>query len=1489
MATGRYSQADLVAMIPLYLDGELADDERSAVEAYLAEHPEAVADFAQAARLIDLLDETITPRPTDDAFVDEVMAQVRQLSTAQRWWHRFGLTPTLTRLRWALELGLLVVLAQLFWLHPWAPSVSPVECRLLAENQWLLGRPVAVRVLLRDRGHDKPLTGAQVRLVLAQGHRRATLAELRTNGQGSVDAGLTLPAEFEPGNATLYAHVQSPWGWAGTALALDLQRRTVYRVDPAAARVPAGCDLVARVQAVDAGSGRPVGGQTVPWLLLGRGVRLASGSVTLSDHGQALLRVPTSRYLSPQPVTLQLGDEPRCVRRLALTPALGEALTCRVETAERYVVAGQMVRGAVLASTSGGTPSAGASVAIDLRVGDAVASASGQLDDAGRWDFSLPAPGFSQPGLALLDARVTSVDAEQGWAEARLAAAPRAVVLALDAGVTGLVAGLDNPLAFTAQRPDGSPVLANIDAWFNDQHASLWTDSQGRATLSVQPRVGANRLQLRAETEGRRYDQEFALTAADGRAALAVQTAAVGDSRSVYVTVRATESMTGPAYLDLLADGRSISARSLSLTRGSGGLVMEVPRGVAGRLLLRAYAPGTRSGWRTGFARVDVPSQSDLRISVARRDADDSSVSVRCEDGEGRPKPAQLLLFASPKGVAAMVASTGVSRPPAWREPMAPDAPLAAANSYHEAQARALGRQTAYFKRAPWVATGVGALVLLIALLWLVQTYRDPYEYVPHAERHRWGRVPQVHRRGAWAGYGLLAIALLVAGAVAGGLRLAGNQARGLAESAVAPAPNWYPRLDPPPPLDTVDAAASTERWLPSGVGPGSLLNIDSSGQSLWRWPAHSGLWQVRAEALAADGQAAITESLLPAPARLAVSVDMPDQVCQGDRLSVPVTIANPLDLAVPAVLTASAENGLDLASAPTQRVLLPRGGRLRLNVPVVAVEAGRAKLRVRAQSADLTAEQDCAVDVVPSGPRVQRCRTGTLDDRQTVTLDVPAAAAGRRLDLQVWADPRAPLDQALSRAVRRPAFTADEAAAQAEAAALRLSLARGGGATSDAQRDRLLPDAQRAAQRLLTFEAHDGKGLATGGFAPSAGLPPSKLLTARVLVALREVGNYTDVDPALLLRTRHWLGSKQQTGSGLWLAEGPALGLDQPDSGLRTAALVITSLAGLEGTQAERVAAAASQLTERVAGAGDAYTLVAAAQALQALDRAEAARPILGKLVNLRDDRPEGASWYPGPQPVATGATGRGAAVETTALVVQALTAARMAPAVARSGADWLRHRQQPDGTWGSVRATVAAVRALVAVDPAPGAARGAVTVTLAGAKVGGGSLDPDSGANSVVTLASPAPGAQPLVISFSGRGRPAWSYRLAYNPVAPEPQPSGFGVSASWSANRVAPGGEVTATLRVRNTGNQAVPAVTAMLPIPAGFAPAQALASRDGDAVRLAIGTLAPNQVAEVSVRLRARADAAEITPPPVVVEATYDPSTTQTVMLPKMTIG
>jgi len=1272
----------------------------------------------------------------------------------------------------------------------------------------------------------------------------------------------------------------SALGRTWTSLPLHLAKPVELCVEPAVEYLPAGNDLLARVTARLAGDGQSVA-DDVTWEVRAAAGLLASGQAAVPADGAALLRIPLAAELSPQNLWLTVTDgTAHDARRVRLDAPLDGSLPTRLDSADTYVVAGQSVRGAVTALTPDGLPAAGAAADVEVRVAGRSAAAHGSLDDTGRWDFSLSVPDFeARRAGAVLTARVHARDGRGGWSETHLPAAAEPLLLSVAAAAPALVAEADNTLTVLARRPDGTPVRTDISAWFDDDKAAeLRSDSEGRAVLVVQPRAGVNSLRLRAAADGQNVTRDEAMPAVAADGALALSVEAVADA--AVVRVQAPGPVRGPVYVDLLQGGQIVTTRSLGLSRGHGSLILALPRGVSGALAVRAYAPVARTGWRVGWAWLDVPGSATLKLTATRsgrtEEGDEARLTVSAADPAGAVEK-QVWLISEPRGPA--VAAPPSEAPAPADEAPPSTAPFAlAANSYHEAHGRAVARQRAFFARSTLIGASLGALLLLAVALAVITAFTDPFEYVSRAERRAWGKVPQVHRRGAWAGYGALAAAALAAVIMTAVVGLAGRQAQQLAGLGREALIDWRPVARPWASFAAQSLAAAVADTAVDGgrfFGPGrcEVLATGADGFALAPWPNAAAAWQARAEALDADGAWVCATVAPPPPTRLGLSLDAPRTLRVGDRLALPLIVVNPFDLPLPLVVRASVEKDLELTAAPTQHVVLPRGGRVALTVPLLAAEPGRAKLVITAEGHGQAESVEAEVDIVPPLHRVVTYRFGRRFEA-AVPLSLPPGAAARTVDVVLAADGTQPLDDALAAVAGHEPETAEEAAAAVEAAALRCRLSQDAGTLTEERRVLLVPPLVRACQRLLVWQAHDSAGALTGGFSAQPGAMPRTLPTARVVTALRAAAAFTPVDETLLRRAVSWLAARHRAGQG-WPADGPSPSIEPSEAGLRAGAEALVALTGRDDEK-DLVEAAAGELARRLPAAHDACTLSLVAAALTAAGHGREAGAALDKLAAAATDHDGLASW-PG-----------GAAIETTARAVAALTGSGGSKGeLARHGAAWLARQALSDGTWGPARATVPAVRALAAVDPPAPAARGSVSVLLDGAERGAATLD-EKTPHGTIAL-SPGPGDHTLRLAFSGRGRPSWQVRLGYSRAAAPTEPSGFTAMVTFDHAKVAPGAVLAVTVRVRNTDSQTVSGVEARLPLPPGFVPAEPDGPPHDDTLSVPIGTMAPNEVREATVRLRAVTPAADITPGEAEIRAADDPGRVQPVTLPKLAVG
>jgi len=1471
MPRRRYSEADLRAMIPLYLDGALDPAEREAVEAYWAEHPEALAEFAESTRLIDVLDEAVTAPPAPADFTAQVMDRVRTVGWFGRLRQTISLNPPLARIRWCAEASLLLLLGWLLVTHPWAPSMQPIELQMHGSEAWTASRPVSLRLVARDRASDQPLVSADVSVRLQRSRWRQTIFRGRTNEQGTVDAALHLPERIEAGSYLAVAEVSAPGGRAVVWHTVQVRDRPAVTVTPLNATVAAGGELVARVEAREA-DGTP-SKRPITWQLTDRdGVRLAGGRHMVLQGGQTFVRAPIGPAVADGEATLWAGVDhvltPAAVRIVA---PVRQDLRVRVTPAEPTIVRGRPVKGDVRVSTAYGAPVANAPVTTIVTAGNGPArQREARTDAAGRASFSLPTRGLTKPA-AELSAAVTLADQRGGQDATVVALAPARRTVALES-VDGLVGGLENRLCLRVESVDDTPWHGTARPSLNGQALTPVLVRTGRALLRLKPRTGWNRLQVTLERDGERLaTQTVDFRAADPRQAVRVEplTAEASAGGDVALRVAAAQRL-GQVYLDLVQHGELVSTRSLSAADGTGRLILRLPAELSGPVTLLAYAPvGGR--WLTGQAPLHIVP------------AEPPGLSLSAVDGSDR------LQVEAPPGASLLVAAV---RPPrglsATRHPE--PAPFRGytltANSVPTAQRRALAAQQRFFAHSP-ILGGVMAFLILIALTaWVYEQFTDPMETVSRAERRRFGRVPQVHRRGAWAGLGALLAGVALASVVSGGVLLAGRQARELANQAGRAA-----QFTGPPTLSLGRRSAMIARDLLQRAAPAPLapelaaetLCFDNGAAPvLPQQPAAD--WQVTAFAAGGDGPTvtATMETTVTTPP--ALELHAPPELRIGEQVTVPVLVANPTAERLPLAVTATVNSGLELTVPPTQRVILEPHSEMHLGVGLRGAEYGESRFVVEARNQTVSCSRETIVQVLPDAPRYQRLASGWIDRDADLPIEFPDGASARRLQVECLQEPLDLWTASLETAAARPSATFFDVAAAADAEALALRLGKRSQRLAPQREAELTRRVQVAMQRLVALADKRPDGTVAGTFAARPGGPPDRFATSFALLVLRRIDNYTPVDPLLLARSRAWLRTAAESA----LRSAPDDDVTERSPSATDASLAVAALALTNGDEADQavVDAALDDLGERVGLLPDPAALAWAATALvYERPRHAATGEALRRLAMLRNQRPDGSNWYPGAAPTLTGATGRGAAIETTAVAVAALSQSGRFDDVCREGLSYLAAQQLDDGTWGDAFLTAEVVRAQMGVGDLPAIARGFVSASLDDQNIGRATFDGTAADLQVKT--NPEPGPHVLKLRFLGRGTAAYRVRVAYSLSGPETVADGLVAKVAAPRRAVKHGDQVAFAVTVTNPGPGPVAGVLAELPIPAGFAamgdPEQRVRMQQ------AVGSLAPGEARTVTFRVRAAAGAATVLGRPVMVRALRDPGRMAKVALPPLRIS
>jgi uncharacterized protein YfaS (alpha-2-macroglobulin family) len=456
-------------------------------------------------------------------------------------------------------------------------------------------------------------------------------------------------------------------------------------------------------------------------------------------------------------------------------------------------------------------------------------------------------------------------------------------------------------------------------------------------------------------------------------------------------------------------------------------------------------------------------------------------------------------------------------------------------------------------------------------------------------------------------------------------------------------------------------------------------------------------------------------EALVSSKKPVSLAVALPLEVSIGDRVRLPVTIANETDQPYRAALTASFGKAFALAGgALAPNLQLAPGERRATFYELDVVGAGGAgdgKVAISAVAANLRDEVERTIRVVPPGFPQQASLAGTLTRTAHHEVVVSEAIPGTlRGALTMYPSPLATMVAGTEAMIAEPGGCFEQASSTNYPNIMILGYL----------------EEHRAATPAIVEKAHAaldrGYKLLTGYEPPSRGYewfganPGHEALTAYGLLEFHDMARvYGDVDRAMVERTRAWLRTRRD-GRGGFLRNPQQLDSFGGASAEVTDAYITYALS--EAGERDLTAEVARQ-RQSAAATKDPYLLALATRVLEAqAPRDDATRGAIGRLAAMQ----AGDGSFPGADHSITRSGGEALGIETTALAALALIAAGAdrAPEV-RKAIAWLDQHRNGLGGYGSTQSTVLALEAMAAYARASRQTRagGIVTLTVNGAVV--------------------------------------------------------------------------------------------------------------------------------------------------------------------------
>ncbi len=348
--------------------------------------------------------------------------------------------------------------------------------------------------------------------------------------------------------------------------------------------------------------------------------------------------------------------------------------------------------------------------------------------------------------------------------------------------------------------------------------------------------------------------------------------------------------------------------------------------------------------------------------------------------------------------------------------------------------------------------------------------------------------------------------------------------------------------------------------------------------------------------------------------------------------------------------------------------------------------------------------------------------------------------------------------------------------------------------------------------KRLLTFEVPSEPG----GFDWWGRAPANLFLSAYGLMAFLDLAEVTTVDPALPPRIVTYLLSKQ-TEDGSFRPDGIKTGWST-DMAKGRAYLLTAYIAWGLARAGQPNAKAIAWLETHADEAEDPYGLALAALALQASDKASKLAPrLLARLVARQARDGLGVHWIPENE---TGVGGRGqsAAIETTALAIQALLGDARHVGLAQRAVERLAYWRDDRGRFGTTQSTILALKALLAAEMASTPWSDTVctvhddTATLAVLPLSSTSTEPEH-----VDLGGRVP--SEVRLANDARAQAVLS-RTTWHPWTTTRAPAGrLTLEVAWPEETLDVEVPATAHVRVRNRASEEASVVTLEIGVPPG----------------------------------------------------------------------
>ncbi len=458
------------------------------------------------------------------------------------------------------------------------------------------------------------------------------------------------------------------------------------------------------------------------------------------------------------------------------------------------------------------------------------------------------------------------------------------------------------------------------------------------------------------------------------------------------------------------------------------------------------------------------------------------------------------------------------------------------------------------------------------------------------------------------------------------------------------------------------------------------------------------GAFEVTAFAHTLDGRLGSASQILTSRLPFTVQPRMPLEVTAGDKIDIPLAIANNTSESRTARISIAEHANLSLLDgAAAADLSVPANTAIRkLYRFQPTVQEGAASLTFTGRADGFPADSvRTSFRIVPEGFPIVGSHSDILEQSATQEIVLPQTwiKGTLKCQVQVYPSTLADLQKGLEGLLREPGGCFEQSSSSTYPNILALQYLRESDQTKPEIERRALELLDRGYQQLVSFECQNPSERKKEGYEWFGGTAPAhEALTAYGLMEFREMARVREVDPAMLQRTREYL-LHQRDGQGGFKRNPRALDSfgRAPDN--ITNAYIVWALT--ESGKEDDITKELNALHEQAKSSKDPYFLSLVANSL--INRAKTADAValLKKVSELQN----ADGHLDAVQTSITGSGGRDLQIETTSLALLAWLKANPGAfnASIQNAIKWLGQQRGGYGGFGSTQSTILALKALI------------------------------------------------------------------------------------------------------------------------------------------------------------------------------------------------